>query len=382
MVSHRQRLCGRISLSLCGFLSVLLFFLPGGCTKDVPVQSVTLSPPALQIPKGGSGKVSVVVSPSNATYSTPNWELGSPGVVSYKSSRLEATVTAVKPGTTTLKCTLDGKSATCQIVVTSPAQSISLDIASKTIKEKESFKITATVNPSDCTDAISWSSSDERVAKVDGNGNVTGISEGSADIIAKAGDKTASCSVTVTKPVIPITGVSLSPAELNLEKGNSAGVVVVPTPADATITKAEWGISNSSVISLEPSSLKEAKVSALAPGSATITYTVDGHSATCTVKVTAPAKSVTLDVTSKTIRQGESLKLTATVNPTDSTDPLSWSSSDYSVASVDGKGNVKGVGQGTATITAKAGDKSATCSVTVSNDTTGGHEGTGGEEWN
>ncbi|MBR2093616.1 MAG: Ig domain-containing protein, partial [Candidatus Methanomethylophilaceae archaeon] len=77
---------------------------------------------------------------------------------------------------------------------------ISLDKPSLSIREGMTAKISATVSPSDATDSsIVWTSSDESVAKVDQNGNVTAVKEGSATITAKTNDGgyTASCAVTV-----------------------------------------------------------------------------------------------------------------------------------------------------------------------------------------
>ena len=77
--------------------------------------------------------------------------------------------------------------------------------------------------------------------------------------------------------------------------------------------------------------------------------------------------SVTLDKTELALTiGGAAVQLTATVTPDNATDAdVDWSSSDVSVATVDGSGLVTAVAMGTATITAKAGDKSASCTVTV-----------------
>lgn len=76
-------------------------------------------------------------------------------------------------------------------------------------------------------------------------------------------------------------------------------------------------------------------------------------------------ESVTLNQTAATLKEGETLELEATVTPEDATDKtVTWESSDPKVATVSG-GTVKAVSEGTATITAKAGDKTATCAVTV-----------------
>ena len=77
--------------------------------------------------------------------------------------------------------------------------------------------------------------------------------------------------------------------------------------------------------------------------------------------------SVSLNQTSVDLVIGETVTLSATVSPSDATDKnVTWSSSDSNVASVT-DGTVKGIALGSATITAAAGDKKASCTVTVVN---------------
>ena len=81
--------------------------------------------------------------------------------------------------------------------------------------------------------------------------------------------------------------------------------------------------------------------------------------------VDIPATSIALDKTSVEVFSGKTVTLTATVSPANTTDTVTWSSDDGSIATVNENGVVTGVSQGTATITAKAGDVSAKCTVTV-----------------
>ena len=92
-----------------------------------------------------------------------------------------------------------------------------------------------------------------------------------------------------------------------------------------------------------------------------------------------PVTSVTLSQTSATLKVGDTVTLTATVNPANATDKtVTWSTSDATVATVvDGVVTAKKIG--TATITAMAGDKEATCVITVV--TSGSHEGITEEDW-
>lgn len=86
---------------------------------------------------------------------------------------------------------------------------------------------------------------------------------------------------------------------------------------------------------------------------------------------TIAVSAVAVNPTTAAVKPGATVTLSATVTPEDATDKtITWSSSDEKVATVDG-GKVTGVAEGTATITAttKSGDKTATCTVTVSEDT-------------
>ncbi|MBN1035864.1 cytochrome C biogenesis protein CcmH [Clostridium botulinum] len=96
----------------------------------------------------------------------------------------------------------------------SSVSSISLDKRSLTLKEGDSKKLTATTTPSAVD--IEWSSSDETIAKVDKNGKVIGIKEGTCTVIAqiKGTDVKATCEATVTKEDI------VEPEEPSIENGS------------------------------------------------------------------------------------------------------------------------------------------------------------------
>ena len=94
-----------------------------------------------------------------------------------------------------------------------------------------------------------------------------------------------------------------------------------------------------------------------------------------TVTVVKPVTGITLNKTSATMKKGDTLQLSATVSPSDATNKtVTYKSSNTAVATVSSSGKVTAKGAGTATITATAGSKSATCSITVEGivDATGG----------
>ena len=90
--------------------------------------------------------------------------------------------------------------------------SVELNMASLQMREGDTETLVATVKPDNATDkTVTWSSSDVSIASVDASGKVTAIKEGSATITAKAGDKTASCSVIIENtPVIEAIDLGLS----------------------------------------------------------------------------------------------------------------------------------------------------------------------------
>ena len=90
---------------------------------------------------------------------------------------------------------------------------------------------------------------------------------------------------------------------------------------------------------------------------------------TATIKVVGapkPAESISLNRSELTLTVGDAKTLVATVTPSDTTDTVAWSSDKPSVATVDSTGMVTAVAPGEAIITAKAGERTATCTVKVS----------------
>ena len=81
-------------------------------------------------------------------------------------------------------------------------------------------------------------------------------------------------------------------------------------------------------------------------------------------KTDDPITGIQLDETTMSIPAGDSLTLTATIQPAGKTGTVTWSSSDATVATVK-NGVVKGVKKGTANIVASVGSFTATCAVTV-----------------
>lgn len=162
---------------------------------------------------------------------------------------------------------------------------------------------------------------------------------------------------------VEVTEVTLNKTSTSLTVGDTDTLIATVVPSNATNKTVTWSTNNSSV-----ATVSDGVVTGKSSGTATITATAGGYSATCTVSVTNATIAVTgisLDQTSAQIAVDKSITLTATVLPTNATDKtITWTTSNSSIASVN-NGTITGKSTGTATITATAGSKSATCSVTV-----------------
>ncbi len=203
---------------------------------------------------------------------------------------------------------------------------------------------------------------------------MSALKAGTAIITATSSNgKTATCAVTVTAKtpeIIEVTSITLDKTELSLTEGETATLTATITPENATDKTVTWTSSDATVAIVDATG----KVTALKAGTATITATsVNGKTATCTVIVTAKTPeiievtSITLDKTELSLTEGETATLTATITPADATDKIvTWTTSDKKVATVDPEGNVTGIKEGTATITAtSANGKTASCFVKV-----------------
>ena len=245
--------------------------------------------------------------------------------------------------------------------------SVTLDKTDLTLDVNGTAKLNATVKPDDATTkTVTWKSDNEGVAIVDNNGNVTAKAAGTATITATVDGKSASCKVTVNgQTTVPVASVKLNQTTLELIAGKEATLTATVKPDDATNKTVTWSSNNETVATVD----NNGKVTAKAAGEAIITAKVGDKQATCNVKVTAAevaVESVTLDQSSLELIAGKEATLTATVKPDNATNrTVAWESNAISVATVDNNGKVTAKAEGTAIITAKAGDKTATCTVTV-----------------
>ena len=338
-------------------------------TEDVKigVTSVTLDKTDLTLDVNDTEKLTVTVNPNDATNKTVTWKSDKPEIVEVDSN---GNVTAKAAGTATITATVDGKSVSCKVTVngqtTVPVASVELNQTTLELIAGKEATLTATVKPDDATNkTVTWSSNNETVATVDNNGKVTAKAAGEATITAKVGDKQVTCNVKVTAAEVAVESVTLNQSSLELVAGKEATLTATVKPDNATNRTVAWESNATNVATVD----NNGKVTAKAAGEAIITAKVGDKQATCNVKVTAAdvaVESVTLNQSSLELVAGKEATLTATVKPDNATNrTVAWESNATNVATVDNNGKVTAKAEGTAIITAKAGDKTATCTVTV-----------------
>ena len=239
---------------------------------------------------------------------------------------------------------------------------LSLSSDTHTMERGDVLTLMAMVGPDNATyPEVTWTSSDTDVATVDSTGKVTAVDSGTASIIATADGKSAACEITVE---VSVTGVTLSSHAEDMDRGDTLTLTATVSPDDTTKPEVAWTSSDTLVATVSSSGL----VTATGEGTAIITATADGKSDTCTITVENRVMSVALSSSSENMDRGDTLTLTATVSPDDSTYPeVTWSSSDSSVATVDSSGVVTAISGGSAiiTVTTNDGNHTATCNITV-----------------
>ncbi|EFA22172.1 alpha amylase, catalytic domain protein [Bifidobacterium gallicum DSM 20093 = LMG 11596] len=260
---------------------------------------------------------------------------------------------------------------------------LTIDLASAT-----SAQLEATYTPANATvKKVTWTSSDPTVATVSSTGAVEAIKAGSTTISVTAGDKTTSISVRVTGDIpvdqmttiyYPSSTYGKDSTYIHYRVGDGAWTVApgekMSEACDGWVSKrittggkAVTFDFNNGAGAWDNNGGKDytGKGTTLVVEKGQIGVTVPCK--TTPDPVVVPVSSVSIAGGDFSLTEGASKQLSATVAPSNATDKVvSWKSSNATVATVDASGNVTAKKAGTATITATAGGKSSSVTVTVS----------------
>ena len=309
------------------------------------------------------------------------WESSDPSVATVE----DGVIKTLAPGTTAITAKKANKEATLYVTVVKgssstpdiiddgkevKAVSINLNQTELNMKNGNSFTLVAEISPSNTTNkTITYTSADTNVATVDSKGKVVAVADGETTITA-----TTSNGVTAQVKVVvssvgqekEIESISLGIKNISLSPGNSIQLVETYSPSDATVVNLTWTSSNPGV-----ASVTNGLVTAISSGTAVITVSNGkGVSATCNVTVSSSVvtlTNITISPSEVSLKVNGTTHLTVEFYPGNATNKtITWSSSNKSVVTVDGNGNVTGKKAGHAVIFATSSNGIvAVASVTV-----------------
>ena len=257
------------------------------------------------------------------------------------------------------------------VAASKKVKKIKLNKTSVTLYVGETYKLKATVSPSNASNKkVTWSSSNKKVATVSSSGKLTAKKAGKVTITVKAKDgsgKKATVKVTVKKPT-KVSKIKLSKTSVKLTEGNTTTIKATVSPSKATNKKVSWSSSKTSVATVSSSG----KITAKKAGTATITCKAkDGSgkkgSASFVIKEKINVTGVAFSKTNYSTYVGQELTASVTVSPADASETdVRYVSDNSDVIKVE-NGKLIAVGKGNAKVTAILVDNS---SITASADFT------------
>lgn len=329
--------------------------------KATDVTSISLNKTACQIKVGESEWLIATIAPNTATDKGIVWTSSNKTVATVSANGI---VTALAEGTTTITASSHSNpevkaTATVQVVNNVKVESIYLNIEEFTIEVGYSRTLTVGFVPANADNTgISWISDNTTIARVDPvTGKIIGVSEGTAVITATSNDN-PDAKVSVTVHVIDrnVKSITLNYTEYELWPGESVKLEAVVSPDNAKSKNVVWSTDNANVATVS----SNGTVKAVAPGIVTITAKSNVNSkvsATATITVLGLATDISLNYSSYALAKGESVQLVAYVSPdVASQQPITWSSSNEGIITVNANGLCTCIGDGTATVTATTTD--------------------------
>lgn len=259
-------------------------------STPVAVSGVALNKKVATVNVGKKVTVKATVTPANADNKTLVWTSSNTKIATVSNG----VVKGVKAGRVIITAkTTDGSniSATCTVTVKQPVTRISLS-KKATMYTGKKLTLKAKVNPANASNkALTWKSSNTKIAKVASNGVVTGVKAGTVKITATAKDgsrKSATCTVTVRQSVSKIT---LSKTNVVLpKKGSSYNVRVTVAPKNAYNKNVAVKSANTKVAKVSASTVKSGKtvkITAVKKGKTKVAFTAkDGSKKSAICKVT------------------------------------------------------------------------------------------------
>ena len=281
------------------------------------------------------------------------------------------TVTGVYPGNADVTVSVDGVTKTLRVVVT--AAGLRIQSPTTMVAGTKASLTATTVDANNAPLAnvpVAWSTSNPSVATVDANGVLTAVAVGSVQVTATGGGSSAKATVRVISRVSTIV---MSPDPASVVAATSLQLVAVPKAADGSDAgdlasrTISWSVTNGAGPTRATVSTA-GLVTGQYPGNADVTVSIDG--VTKTLRVVVTAASLRIDSPTTSPAPGTKVQLTAVVLDANGAPlanvPVTWSTSNSNIATVDANGVLSATSDGFVTITATGGGVSGTTSIHVS----------------
>jgi uncharacterized protein YjdB len=355
--------------------------------RPAKVVTIAVMPAMAPLAVGGTLQLSAVATYDDARTADVT------ASAAWTSSNAAVSVTAaglakgVSAGTSVITAAFMGINGTANLTVTmAQLTAVSVDPVALTLPPGSTRAFTATGHYSDgstadLTAGVQWSSSAPTVASVSNasghQGQVTTLSAGGADIIAKLGNAQGQSHVTVTPATL--STLAISPATAQVRPGGTTQLTVKGTYSDGSMIdltpQATWTTSDPAT-AVVGNAGQGGRVSGIVVGSVTIKAAVGSVFATATVTV-ARQNPVSIEVAPSgvSVQAGKSIALRAMAHYADglvedASEAATWQSSSVQNATVSNvagsRGLVHAVANGMATITATIGMVNGSAQVTVS----------------
>jgi len=339
---------------------------------DVSASSIEITPNKGTLSIGQSSQLSARLKDAQGNIVAGrdvSWSSSDTAIVTVSNAGM---LTAISDGESTITASVEGVSGFATVTVSgAPVASISVSAQSASISVGQTQQLTASVSDAGgniLNDRImSWTTSNEASATVSNAGLVTGIALGSSTITGTSEGKSATVVVEVS--VSPVSSVSVTPQSVKLSAGQTQQLSETVTDKDGNVLSGFviiWSSTNSASVTVSNTGL----ITGIAPGSSSITATIEGKIATASVNVAkAAVSSIGLKPNLSVVRIDENQQVIATVKSTSGGEllgvRLNWSSSDSSIATVSTTGVVTGKSVGTATIIVSFGGVTAQAKIEV-----------------
>ena len=310
------------------------------------------------------------------------WTSSNDTVATISSSGLAIGVMAgSRPSDVTITASAEGKTDTATLTVEPVVSRVSVRPSIATMEEGSTRRFRATAytsyNVAIQNLTFRWSSSNFSVATISSSGLARGLKAGSTTIRARAGGRSGTATLTVTEPPPVVDRIEVSPSNATIDEGNTQQFTATARTSGGEVINGvdfKWTSSNESVATISSSGVATGVRAGTSPTQVTITANADGKSDTATLTVRPVISRVAVSPPSATINEGSTHDFDATAytsyDVAISNVSFTWESSNTSIATINSstglaRGERAGATPSQVTITARAGGKSDTATLTV-----------------